>query len=268
MEEVKPFPGLVIAMPFEGRALLGRAGWKSEDGRMVRCFETPGGAGLLAVISGPGPGKALDAARWIVARGAKALAVIGVAGGLDPALNPGDLVVAETVLESGGTDPSERWTPDNGAARSLYDALAAEGFSVRRGAVITVVFPLLTTEDKCLLHRQSGALAVDMESAAIARVAAESGIPLLVLRAVSDASDEPLAPDFVGCWTEGGVLRPALLARAIARRPALALSVIRTEISLISALAALRRAWRMRIVPERIFRLASGGEPAGGTARY
>ncbi len=70
----------------------------------ARCRPPPGDA-IEAAFSGGDPARALSGAARLVAEGARALLSFGIAGGLDPALDPGDLVVADTVVAPGG----ERW---------------------------------------------------------------------------------------------------------------------------------------------------------------
>ena len=53
---------------------------------------------------------------------------------------------------------------------------------------------LATAADKAALFRRSGAVAVDLESAAVARVARRRGLPFAVLRAVCDPAERDLPP--------------------------------------------------------------------------
>jgi adenosylhomocysteine nucleosidase len=75
-------------------------------------------------------------------------------------------------------------------------------------------------EEKRALAAETGAIAVDMESAALAKVARDAAVPFAVVRAVSDRRDEDLPLDFnlflrpTG-WIAGGIaclLRPSSLA--------------------------------------------------------
>ena len=210
------------------------------------------------MCSGVGAEKALSAARWLVDEGAAALAVLGVSGGLDPALKAGDLVVAETVLENGRAGRSGSWNTDAAGADLLYTALSAEGLPVKRGAVMSADRAALSTERKIALYRKSGALAVDMESAAVARVASEKGLPLIVLRAVCDTADRSVPRDLFELLGESGEVRPLRLLLRIARRPALVVDLARTGRAYSAAISSLRRAFRTR------YRAATRPPSAGG----
>lgn len=241
---MKPALGLVVALAAEGRALLGTRGWLRAGGRRVRDMRLPDGTRLLCARSGVGADRALSAARWLVGEGVTALAVIGVSGGLDPSLESGDLVVAETVLEYGGGAARREWSTDAVSTGLLHATLAAESLPVRRGAVIAASRAVLTTEGKGPLHGRWGALAVDLESAAVARAASEWNLPLVVLRAVCDTADQSIPPDLLDALDGDGGVSPSILLRRLARRPPLAFDLLRMERAFSAALDSLRRAWR------------------------
>jgi len=252
-----PALGLVVALAAEGRSLLGSFGWIRAAGMTVRRMSLPDGTGLLCVRSGVGAERAHAAARWLAAEGVAALAVIGVSGGLDPGLRPGDLVVADTVLESGGA-AGQHWATDPDRAGLVDAALAAEGLPVRRGAVISARRPVPTPQGKGSLRDRCAALAVDMESAAVARAAAERQLPLIVLRAVCDTADQPVPEDFLLSLDDDGSVRPSVLLRRLAGRPSLVGDLVRMERGFSAALTSLRFAWRALLQAGLPARLAPG----------
>jgi adenosylhomocysteine nucleosidase len=105
----------------------------------------------------------------------------GIAGGLDPALDAGALVVADGVVLPDG----RRVETDFGWRHRLLEDLGPVIGPVG-GDLVGSDDAVLDEQQKKALRGKSGAAAVDMESHAVARVAAESGIPFLVVRAVSD----------------------------------------------------------------------------------
>ncbi len=66
----------------------------------------------------------------------------------------------------------------------------------RSGKFASVDRVLTYSEDKQQLHRLTGAVGVDMESAAIGEIAQEHGVPFLIVRTISDGADEDLPVDF------------------------------------------------------------------------
>src|SRR5438874_12671097 len=142
-----------------------------------------------------GPGPALDEWR------PRLVVSCGFCGGLDPGLIAGDLVLATAVRATSG-ELLEAPEPARLAAAALLD-----GVRYRQGELVQATSVATTGEEKRALAR-SGALALDMESFAVARAAEQAGIPWLALRAVVDPADSPL-PEFTR-ETRRGYAWPAL----------------------------------------------------------
>ncbi len=119
----------------------------------------------------------LDAA--IAANRPAGLFSIGIAGGLDPALPVGALVIGTAVA---GTPTDAGWTARLAAA--LPDA--------RLASVAGVSIAAFDAAAKAALRARTGAAIVDMESHVVAAVAAAHGLPFAILRAVSDTATDTL----------------------------------------------------------------------------
>jgi nucleoside phosphorylase len=156
-----------------------------------------GGGEVVAHAVGVGEG----ARRVLAEERPRVLVSCGFAGGLDPELAPGDLVLATAVRSEDG----DVLTAPEGARRAAAAALA--GLRCSQGELLCTASVAATPEEK---HRlaSSGALAVDMESHPAARAAAEAGIPWLALRAIVDPLDSSLPP--FTRETRGGYLWPAV----------------------------------------------------------
>ncbi len=180
--------GVVAALPAEARC--------ARDGRSHASERAPE---LLVRVSGIGGERAARAARQLLEAGAEALLCFGVGGALDPALRCGDIVLATEVLSAAGGDSA----PSIAAAKlsriptapewrqGLLDRLAGLG-PVHVGAVVTSDELIDTAERKQQLFRQSGAVAVDMESAAVARLAQQRNVPFMALRVIADTAQDSL----------------------------------------------------------------------------
>lgn len=119
----------------------------------------------------------------------------GVAGGLDPTLAPGAVIVA-TAVRSGESSYSTApyWTA--ALRRALPNA--------ESGLLAGSDTPVLTVAEKTALHDAHGALAVDMESHIAARAAQAHGIPFAALRVVIDPADRAVPPlAFAGMAPDG-----------------------------------------------------------------
>lgn len=132
----------------------------------------------------------------------------GIAGGLDPALPCGAIVV-------------------DGDAAVVGKLMAALPGAIR--APITGQAAIAAgIASKAALRQSTGAAVVDMESHIAARVARRRGAPFAAIRIISDTAHEALPPAaLVGMRPDGGVALGAVLA-SLARHPAQLPALIRT----------------------------------------
>lgn len=187
------------------------------------------GLGHPVACAGSSPAKAAAA---LVATGATRLVSFGIAGGLAPGLPPGTLVVATEVI-----DGEARFTCDPAwvtrAAQCLPDAVLAPVAGCDR--VVS------TTCDKAKLHAATQAVAVDMESHAVARVAERSRIPFLVVRAIADPARRSVPSAATHGLDAEGRPRPLRVAGRLLLSPGQIPGVLHLAFDLRAALARLRR---------------------------
>jgi adenosylhomocysteine nucleosidase len=238
--------GIAFALASEARAILGRSSWRQEQGHPIRRMRLSDGTDLIAVQSGVGYENALLAARRLTALGVTALAGMGFAGGLYPGAKPGDLIIADIVLHMYRDEIRESWEADPACLALARAAFASEGLAVRCGRLITAARPALTAGQKEALFKQTRALAVDMESAALARAAREQSIPFFVLRAVCDPPEETVSEKLYDCLDANGSIRLAFLLLQLIRRPALLTDLRKMAAHCSAAKAALRRSWQIK----------------------
>jgi uridine phosphorylase len=151
----------------------------------------------------------------------------GACGALAPELAAGDLVVPLVVVGPDG----RRWPA--APLRGLPGA----------GALLGVTGVVETAAHKSRLWLETGALAVDMESAAVLAWAAERGVPAAVVRGVSDDAERGIPAALAAAVGDDGRVRPlravtAALARATALGDLVALRA-GTEAALRSVAGAL-----------------------------
>jgi adenosylhomocysteine nucleosidase len=164
-------------------------------------------SGLSIAIGGGTPQGARVAAEQLLQEGARSLVSFGLAGGLDPALTPGDLLAAETVLSGGRLFPCDAALVRRLGVRSVPLLLAGDAI-------------VATAREKARLYAESGAAAVDLESGAVAELATEAGIPLAVLRAICDGADRNLPRAAMEGLDSAGRIAPFKLVAALLRDPA------------------------------------------------
>ena len=160
------------------------------------------GRGALRVAP-VGLGAALCGSRWAsLLDGFNAPLVVsaGVCGALDPRLSPGDMVIPERVIDARGSScPVDPFHHRAAVAHTAMRACTAP--------LITTLNVVATPAAKAALFASSGAAAVDLESAVIVARAVASGLPALVIRAVSDDARQSLPSELVGLVTSEGRLR-------------------------------------------------------------
>jgi len=142
--------------------------------------------GASVVRCGMGPQRVRE---WLPALDRLApgtVAVAGVAGGLDPSLRPGDVIVASEVRDKRGRTVLRAAAPLAGELRRL-------GLRVRSGPIVSRDW-IVTNVDERERLAATGALAVDMESAEIVRAvgARAPGTPIAVVRVIVDTAHTPV----------------------------------------------------------------------------
>jgi len=145
--------------------------------------------------------------------GAELLVSFGVAGGLDPALVPGDLLLAEKIVDAKGRS----YAADSAARGELLSAL--DGERVREGTLLGTDEVVATPDAKTRLFAESGAAALDMESLPLAEAAAEAGRPFIAVRAVADPAGRAIPGAALAALGKDGRVDFARLLAALARRP-------------------------------------------------
>ena len=165
---------------------------------------------IVLRVCGIGQQAAHDSAIAALRDGACTIISWGVAGGLEPSLRPGTVLLPTTVLRAGGTR-----LPTDAALRDRLARALAPHVAIEAGELLSVDDVLATPRAKADARR-TGAVAVDMESAAIGAIAVRAGRPFAVLRVVLDCARDRL-PAISGLVGADGRLDPVAVAKALAR---------------------------------------------------
>jgi adenosylhomocysteine nucleosidase len=199
--------GVVAALAAEARTLD-----PTPPRRGEAYARLPGG--MLLAVSGIGEAAAAAGAQCLVDAGAAALVSWGMAGGLDPSLEAGAVCLPHEVIAPDGTRyPTAReW-------RETLAPLIAAGHRVAGGSLLTSVRPLATVFAKGAAHRDTGAVAVDMESSAVAQTACTYGLPFIAVRAIVDTAKD-VVPPAVSAASESGQVRIGRLLLGLLGSPA------------------------------------------------
>lgn len=164
---------------------------------------------LAVVESGPGANLAslathvlLDGHQpdWVLS--------VGFSGALQPHLKVGDLVVADAIVDREGKGLK---------VDVRMQSVPKEGLYV--GKFVNVDQIVRTVAEKQSLAETSGAIAVDMESLAVARVCAERSIKFMAVRVISDDMSKDLPAEIMTVFGNTGFLRAGAVLRALWNRP-------------------------------------------------
>ena len=169
--------------------------------------------GRDVVVATCGVGKvfaAICAEAMILSFGVSALLNTGVAGGLSPMLEVGDVVVADEVVQHDMNttalgDPQGllsginvvKIKTDEHLLKALCEATAALDYNGIVGTVASGDLFVAKEKTKARLVADFDAVACEMEGAAIGHVAYVNQIPFAVLRAISDGGDGMEFSEFV-----------------------------------------------------------------------
>lgn len=203
--------GIVYSLPLEVCEFLGRCQRiKTYSGGS---FKFTGalydGIRIAMVEAGTGPARAeratrslLDAHRpaWVIAT--------GFAGSLQPDLKIGHIVVANEIVGL-GADPLRI---DVGMSSD-----ASRGLHV--GRMLTVDRMVRTIAEKQSLASETGAISVDMESLAVARVCQSTRIRCMSVRVISDDMSADLPPEVLSLVGETGAVRIGAVVASLWKRP-------------------------------------------------
>lgn len=211
-----PLLGIIAGMEAEAAAL---GSWRGDPRIQI-------------AISAGRPDRAEQEAKRLADLGISALLSWGIAGGLDPQLLPGALIIADGVVEPGGRP----FAFDDALITSCRAALAGDGIALptdrgrhdpaREPAKLANSQLLAGSEtvlckpaEKAALRHRTGAVAVDMETHRVAAIARDAGLPCIAIRAISDPAGRKLPALVASALDENGRPRIKAVLTGIASRP-------------------------------------------------
>jgi hopanoid-associated phosphorylase len=165
----------------------------------------------------------------------------GVAGGLDPALRSGDVVVATEIAIAAEGKATARWATASMLSETLVAQFDLGGRKITQGIIAGAEDVVLHPRDKAALRDSTGATAVDMESHIAAAYAAAIGLPFAALRVISDPASRALPELALNALKPNGDVDTWKVLRGIARKPSVLPQLMRTARDFNQAIASLRR---------------------------
>jgi len=159
---------------------------------------------VVALLTTIGMGAATEATKRALEHDLDWVMVVGIAGGVDHSIEIGSVIVPEVVVDraTGG-----RFRPSPAGDIELRGVLSCGD-------------DLITQRDRIAAMEADGIVAVDMETAAVAAVCAEHGVPWSVFRGISDFADGGLVDDAIFAMTKpDGTADPDAIASYLDANP-------------------------------------------------
>ena len=192
-----PTGAILTYSPSLFERILVQAGGAARGPFVAGChlIETEVGTVGLTGKFGIGAPAASAVMEELIAAGVSRFVSIGGAGGLQPDLAIGDVVVCERAIRDEGV--SHHYLPSDvyaGCTRPLtdrlHDALARSRGEVRVGTTWTIDAPYRETVEELRHYQGQGVLTVEMEAAALAAVARYRGVEFATAFTITDSLAE------------------------------------------------------------------------------
>lgn len=183
--------GIIVAMP-EELATLTKSKLSQGEWRAI-------GDNILVFHAGAGPANAERAAHVLIKNGVNRLISWGCAAALSEDFKPGDLLAPAHVLSEDGTiletDPG--WLEH---LRRMFAGNSAISFGTLTESSVIVAL----ADEKRRIRMETETDALDMETAAIFKVAKQANLPCLAIRAIADPANMDLPPAIVHSMNSQG----------------------------------------------------------------
>jgi len=134
------------------------------------------------VCAGADSARAYNLAKQLADNGCLSLMSFGIAGGLAPHLNPGNIVIGEKVVGSENDEIECDFAGRQKLLEILQDAHSAPVFSSNK--IIDLI------SEKEAIFKRYGTAVADMESMAVGRAASELNLPFHIVRVVADPASQ------------------------------------------------------------------------------
>jgi len=220
--------GIVVALPEELRTLTQS---RLKQGECISVAEN-----ILVTVSGAGSEKAAIAAQRLIDKGAEQLISWGCAGALAPHLKAGDLLIPSSIL----TQDNQRLSSQSVWSQQLISELE-QGIQCYNNELLESASIISLADEKAEQYQKTGALAVDMESAAVARVALKANIPFVALRSIADVADQDLPKAINYAMTAKGVISLPKILFYLCTHPAELIGLIKLGINFNRASKTLKK---------------------------
>ncbi len=182
--------GIIVALPEEISSLTRQ---KINKGDCISLDDK-----TLLTLSGTGSENAAKASQLLITNGAKRLISWGCSAALIDELQPGDLILPNNLL----TEKNEVLSITSPWLQYTQKQLAP--LNPHTNSLVESNHIVADSTEKKSIHQQSKAIALDMESIAISKIAAQYNYPALVIRSIADPVNMSLPKSISYAQSEQG----------------------------------------------------------------
>lgn len=172
------------------------------------------GPGLTVICSSSNPVQLREMMTSFDPKSIRGIVSFGVAGGLNPVLRSGDIVIASQIVTA-----KRRWSTEAALTENLVALPAKRGRQIIAGILAGAEQVVTGQIGKAALRATTGADAVDMESHIAARYAEFNGLPFAAVRVISDPAHRALPELTMNAIKPNGNVDMWKVMRGIARNP-------------------------------------------------
>lgn len=208
-------------------------GIKKESEILRKCTNYPHND---IVCAGADSKRAYYQASKLVTNGCSLLISFGIAGGLDPALKAGDLVLASSLVD----EKHNIFNLDQREQKKLITHLSTT-FNISNNKIFGSTNIISSTKEKQRLFISHTATAVDMESLGVAQAANEKKCPFLIIRAIADTADQHLPTASLRSIDKNGNIKIGTILLDLALNPKDLTGLIKLAFNSRKALTSLSR---------------------------
>ena len=165
--------GIIAALPAEAKCL------QSKKINFLKPFEIE--KNIFLCVSGIGYQSSLHAAKELIKLNVNGLISWGVAGGICKSVHSGDLILAKAV-----TNQEKIYKISNKWHRKIENHFHNSFCKILSGDIVSTKKICATSIEKTKLFKETGALAIDMESFAMAEIAKTNNLDFIIIRSIAD----------------------------------------------------------------------------------
>lgn len=164
-------------------------------------------------LSGAGHNNARLAAQKLLEQGATQLISWGCAAALAPHLKSGDLIITSQVIAKGQSiENTHQWAEQISGLLGVKQSLSGHALASNYGLISSSI-------EKQGLYTEIAAVALDMESAAVASIAHEAHCPFVAIRAIADPAAMSLPPAILKALNPEGEVVLGILLKHLLSHP-------------------------------------------------